>query len=99
MSATNVQSPLGNSPNFTPRAIYYGMLMMSIINSQGYSFTTQTVTAGTSGSIKVYGFYALSLQGFLLINKDTNPNASGVVQINFVSGANMSCIYMSASSL
>lgn len=99
VGATNVQSPLGNTPNYTPRGSYYGMLMMSMINNWSYKFTTQTVTAGTSGSIKIYGFYLLSQQGFLLINKDTNPSASGVVQINAASSYNMSCMYMSASSL
>lgn len=75
------------------------MLMMSLINYQAYSFTSQTVTAGTSGSIKVYGFYFQSQQGFLLINKDTNESASGVVQINAVSNYNMTCMYMTASDL
>ncbi len=98
-NTTNFQAPFGSAPNFTPQAIYYGMLMMSIINNFLYSFTTQTVISGTSDSIKVYGFYSQTQQGFLFINKDTNPNASGVVQINSISSFNISCIYMSASSL
>jgi hypothetical protein len=98
-STTNFQAPLGSAPTFTPQATYYGMLMMSIINNMLYTFTTQTVTSGTSDSIKVYGFYSLTQQGFLFINKDTNPNASGVVQINIATSYNISCMYLTASSL
>jgi hypothetical protein len=30
----NVQSPIGYLPNFTPSGIYYGMMMVSLLNSQ-----------------------------------------------------------------
>jgi hypothetical protein len=60
---------------------------------------TPTVYPGASGSIKVYAFNNSASIGFLLINKDINPNASGVVQINIVSSNSMQCLYMTASSL
>jgi hypothetical protein len=47
----------------------------------------------------VYGFTSGIKVSFLIINKDTNPLASGAVQINMITDLQMNCIYMSASSL
>jgi hypothetical protein len=62
-------------------------------------FVTNTFEAGTSSNIKVYTLYASNQVTFMIINKDINPSASGVVQINMTSSFNMTCLYMSASDL
>lgn len=73
--------------------------MISILNSQQYYFTTQNVTAGSSSNIKVYGFSSFNSLAFVFINKDLNPAASGVVQVNMNTNYYMACMYMSASDL
>jgi len=98
-SATNVQSPLGYMPNFTPSGSYYGMLMMSLVNSQFTNFATFTVNSGTSSNIKIYGLNSYNLVGFVIINKDLNKSASGIIQINMTSDYNITCLYMTASDL
>jgi hypothetical protein len=46
---TNAQSPIGSpASNFTPKATYYGLLMLSIINSQNPFFALPNVAAGAS---------------------------------------------------
>ena len=100
LSASNLQSPLGPSPTFTPRATYYAMLLLSIIRySSPVSMGIPTVYPGASNNIKIYSFNNSANIGFLLINKDINPNASGIIQINMKSPNLMKCLYMSASSL
>ena len=61
--------------------------------------TTVTITPGTSQSIKVYGMDGYNAYRVLIINKDLNPNASGVVNVKHPSSVGLRCHYLSAPSL
>lgn len=99
ISTGNLQTILGPAPNYLPTPLYYGLLFLS-----GLSYTTPTVgmpliTAGTSSSIKAYGFLIPTQLTIVIINKDTNPNASGVVNATISSRESIKCHYLTAASL
>jgi hypothetical protein len=60
---------------------------------------TVTVTPGTSQNIKVYGLDNYYNYRVLILNKDMNPNASGVVNVKHPSAVGLRCYYLSAPSL
>ncbi len=93
------QSVIGSAPNFEPGAIYYGILF-AIYAIRGYpSVETVTVIPGTSQSIKVYGMDTYYSYRVLIINKDMNPNITGVVNVKHPSQGGLRCYYLSAPSL
>jgi hypothetical protein len=57
------------------------------------------ITAGTSSSIKAYGFLIPTQLTVVILNKDTNPNASGVVNVTLNSRESIKCHYLTAPFL
>jgi hypothetical protein len=99
-SSTDFLSVFGAAPNYDPQPIYYALLMMSIIQQTSNTyFLSPSVLQGSSSSIKVHALKAGNTVSLILLNKDTNSSASGVVTLNSSSRADVSCIYLSATSL
>jgi hypothetical protein len=99
ISTGNFQSILGPAPTYLPTPLYYGLLFLSSLNYVSPQIGVPLVTAGTSSSIKAYGFTLTGQLQIVLINKDINPNASGPVQITVNSSDIMKCLYLSAPNL
>jgi hypothetical protein len=99
ITAGNLQSMLGPSPTYTPTPLYYGLLFMTMLSYVSPVMGMPAVTAGTSSSIKVYGGVIATQTQIVMINKDTNPNASGVVQLLIGSNDQLECLYLSAPTL
>ena len=100
LNSSSLQGPFGPEPDYTPQPLYYAMLMMSIIQQDTNTrFITPTQTAGTSSSIKVHSFLSGDVISLVLLNKDVNTSASGTVFVESTNRDQMSCIYLSASSL
>lgn len=95
----NLQSMIGPSPTFTPNPLYYSLLFLSMLSYVSPTVGMPQVTAGTSGAIKVYGFIIATQTQIVMINKDVNPNATGVVQLLIQSNDALKCLYLTASSL
>ena len=95
----SLQSILGQSPLFGPSAIYGGLLLALIANYQEPYIIRPIVTAGSSTKIKAYGLDFYTRYGVLILNKDTNPAASGTVQVKISYFSGMNCMYLEASSL
>ena len=93
------QSVIGAAPYFQSGAIYYGLLF-ALYSLRDYPMmTTVTVASGISQSIKVYGMDSYVAYRVLIINKDLNPNASGVINLKHPSTVGLRCYYLSAPSL
>jgi hypothetical protein len=91
----SLQGPFGPAPDYTPRPIYYALLLMSIIQKDaGTRLLAPTVTSAASPNIKVHGLLSGSYVGLVLLNKDTNPSASGTVFVNSSGNVAMTCIYL-----
>jgi len=74
--------------------------MMSIIQqSTSTFFLSPSVFQGSSSNIKVHALKAGNTVSLVLLNKDTNSSAAGVIKLNTTSKADVSCIYMSATTL
>lgn len=99
ISTGSLQTILGPSPTFTPTPLYYGLLFLSMIAYVQPVVGVPLITAGSSSSIKIYGCIVNTQMQIVLINKDTNPNSSGVVQIKANSNDYARCLYLSAPSL
>lgn len=95
----SLQSVLGQAPFFAPSAIYGGLLLSLMVNYQSPDLIRPAVVSGTSSKIKAYGMDYYTRYGVLILNKDTNPSASGTVQVKISYFSGMSCVYLSASSL
>lgn len=93
------QSVLGQSPTFAPTSLYYGLLMAIIGNYNSPWIMRPTISSGTSMSIQAYGLEDWGRYSFLLLNKDTNPNASGTVDVRLSYTSGISCMYLSAENL
>lgn len=99
LNANNYQSVLGPAPGYAPNPIYYGLLFLTM-----FSYITPVIgrplsIAGSSSSIKAYGMSIQNQLQIVLLNKDTNPNASGVVKILIKANDNIQCLYLTGSSL
>lgn len=55
--------------------------------------------SGTSQSIKAYGIKVYNDYRVLIINKDANPNASGVVKLSMDYSDGIRCYYLTAPNL
>ena len=85
------QSVLGPAPSFAPNPIYYGLLM-SIYVQANYNDIFTVKAIGNNSNIKAYVFEKSSI---LIINKDTDSNKSGFVEIKITRVLKgLSCIYM-----
>ena len=93
------QTILGPAPDYLPTPLYYGLLFLSGLSYVSPAIGMPLITAGTSGSIKAYGFLIPTELIIVIINKDTNPNASGVVNVTISSNEIIKCQYLSAPSL
>lgn len=81
ISATSKQTVIGPSPSYTPQPIYYGLLFISMLSYANGKIGLPSISAGSSSKIKAYGLTSPSQMQIVLINKDTNTSASGVVEI------------------
>lgn len=95
----SLQTMLGPAPNYTPTPLYYAMMFLSSLSYTGPNVGMASVIAGTSSNIKAYSLTVNNQFQIILLNKDTNPNASGVVQILIYSNDVMQCQYLTAPSL
>jgi hypothetical protein len=92
------QSFFGAGPLFEPAPIYYGVLFaIWALRNQPYIHKVP-IAAGSSSNIKVYG---LDDWGYrvLILNKDTDINANGIVKIKLNHTGGIRCSYLSAPSL
>jgi hypothetical protein len=96
---SSFQSPTGKGPEFASNSLYAGLLFTIIANDYQPYINIPIVTTGVSSKIKIYNFDYWTKNGFLILNKDTNSSASGIVAIKNTDTNGMSCIYLSASSL
>jgi hypothetical protein len=69
-----------------------------------FSYVTPNIgrpiaTAGLSSNIKAYGMSIQNQLQIVLLNKDTNANASGVVRVLSKTNDRMSCLYLTGGSL
>lgn len=71
------QSLFGAAPNFNPTPLYYGVLFAVYAMKDQPVIDYTSVSAGTSQNIKAYGLDLGTEYRVLILNKDTNPNASG----------------------
>lgn len=99
ISNSSFQSVLGKSPTYAPSSLYYGLLMAITANTRSPWIMRPTMTSGTSLSIKAYGLDDYGQYSFLLLNKDTNPNASGTVDVKISYTNGITCMYLSAANL
>ena len=99
ITSPSFQSPLGQAPNFNPSALYYGLLLAVIANNYNPYIIRPTIISGTSSSIKTYYLDYGSYDGVLLLNKDMNTGASGVVDVKLTDQSGLNCIYLSADNL
>ena len=99
ISFSSFQSPIGQAPSFGPSSIYYGLLMTITANNYQPYIIRPSVTSGTSASIKAYYLDYGSYYGVLILNKDTNPSASGKVEVRMRDPSGLNCMYLSADSL
>lgn len=79
IAATTWQTVIGPATTYIPQPIYYGLLFISMLSYANGKIGLPTVTAGSSSRIKAYGFTSPTQMQIVLINKDTNVSASGVV--------------------
>jgi hypothetical protein len=92
-------SIFGPGPDFNPTAIYYGLLF-AVYALQGLpTIFKTTIVGGTSQNIKAYGIEIYYDYRVLIINKDTNPNITGVVEVTLDYPDGMRCLYLSAPDL
>lgn len=70
-----------------------------IANNYNPYIIRPTITSGTSSSIKTYYLDYGSYDGVLMLNKDMNTGASGVVNVKLVDQSGLNCIYLSADNL
>lgn len=89
----------GNSTFYPPNAIYYGLLVLQQLAYVKPQIILPSVVNGTSSSIKVYGFTIPNQFITLIINKDSNPSASGVVNLLIYSNDQLECLYLTAPTL
>jgi hypothetical protein len=99
ISAGNLQTILGPAPGYLPTPLYYGLLFLTSLSYISPQVGMPLITAGSSSSIKAYGFLIPTQLQIVLINKDTNPNASGVVNVTVNSTDYIKCLYLTAPSL
>ena len=99
LTAGDLQSMLGPAPTYAPNPLYYALLFLSMLSYVSPTVGMPQVTAGSSGAIKIYGFTISRQTQVVMLNKDTNPNATGVVQLLIQSTDVLKCLYLSASSL
>lgn len=99
LTVGNLQTMLGPAPTYTPNPLYYSLLFLSVLSYVSPTIGMPQVTAGSSGAIKIYGFTIATQTQIVMLNKDTNPNATGVVQVLIQSTDVLKCLYLSASSL
>lgn len=99
ITAGNLQSMLGPAPTYTPNPLYYSLLFLSMLSYVSPTIGMPQITAGSSSSIKIYGFTISTQTQVVMINKDVNPNATGVVQLLIQSNDVLKCLYLTASSL
>lgn len=93
------QSLFGTAPNFNPTPLYYGVLFaIYALRDQPIIYYTSP-SAGTSQNIKAYGLNLGTDYRVLILNKDTNPNATGEVDITLHYASGMRCMYLSAPNL
>lgn len=94
------ESVLGPEPTFGPSSIYYGILFAAYALRGQPTIALTTITAGTSSNVKMYGLnnYGGNYR-VLIINKDTNPNISGTVDIKLPFTEGIRCVYLSAPTL
>ena len=93
------QSVLGQAPNFNPSALYYGLLTFLAANYGSPYIVRPAAIAGTSSKIKAYGLDLWYDYRILLLNKDNQTNASGIVKVTIEYLNGMTCWYTSATSL
>lgn len=79
IAATSKQTVLGPATTYTPQPIYYGLLFISMLSYANGKIGLPTVREGSSNKIKAYGFTSPTQMQIVLINKDTNTSANGVV--------------------
>ena len=85
-----------NAPHFTPNPIHYG-LFLSILTFNGLYDMIVQETTGSNTKIKVYD---LDRRAVLMINKNTDPNHTGKVEISTTKKIySITCIYMQAPSM
>jgi hypothetical protein len=95
----NYHSMLGPAPTYAPNPIYYGLLFLSTLSYNSPIIGTPQVTAGSSQNIKIYGMTITNQLQIVMINKDTNSSATGVVQIIINSSDIIQCLYLTGASL
>ena len=99
INANNYQSVLGPAPDYAPNPIYYGLLFLTMFSYINPQIGRPITIPGSSSNIKAYGMTIQNQLQIVLLNKDTNPNASGVVQILIKANDIIQCLYLTGSSL
>ena len=66
---------------FEPQALYYAMIFNSLMMSGSPSIILPDVKAGTSSKIKIWGLKTIDKLSFVILNKDTNPDLNGTIEI------------------
>jgi hypothetical protein len=99
ISSGNFQTLIGPAPTYAVTPLYHALLFLSSLNYANAQVGMPAVTAGSSSRIKIYGLVLGSQLQVVMLNKDTNPNASGVVNLTISSKEAIKCLYLSAPAL
>ena len=90
----------GLAPDFTPTALYYGLLFFTLVRDGTPELLTPDRN-GTNDHLKIWGFELFDKIKILILNKDTNRSLSGNVrvQIQSTSTVKMECTLLKANSM
>ena len=93
------QSGTGSPPSFKQSSLIVALYFMSAFVQNYPDIYLPTVVPSGSSSILIYYLDYITTKGFIALNKDLNPSASGYIRVKLPDAQGVTCLYYSASDL